>query len=204
MRYFGDELDLLAFYLESGFNIGDWEDGRVGLNVNMKSKELDPYFVARADGVSVPKPCLDLSPFWLALLKRIEQVKMNFWTEIAYVLLNFGRRDQDKFERELKKFIKLVRKGKKKQKHNWIVMLNRGGEARKYAVIGFPYHSASREERNEMIRHIAGDLEESTPVLGMVIVGINVNVPTYLYDVMAFVPGHAPGAPNLERVLGRS
>ena len=201
-HYFGDELDLLAFYLESGFNIEDWEDGAMSLGLNMKSKELDPYFVARADGVAVPKPRLDLSPFWRALLKRIEEVKMGFWTEIAYVLLNVGRRDQNKFERELKKYIKLVRSGKIKQRHNWIVMLNRGGEARKYAVIGFPYRTENRDERNEMIRHIAGDLEENTPVLGMVILGINVNVLTYPYDVMAYLPGHAPGAPDCDRVLG--
>ena len=198
MHYFGDELDLLAFYLESGFNIGDWEDGGIVIDLNMKSKELDPYFVAKANGVSVPKPRLDLSPFWLALLKRIEQVKMDFWTELAYVLLNVGRKDQDKFEKKLKKFIKLVRSGKIKQKHNWIVMLSRGGEAGKYAVIGFPYRTESREERNEMMRHIASDLEESTPVLGMVIVGINVNALTYPYDVMAYAPGHAPGAPNFD------
>ena len=202
-RYLGDESDLLAFYLESGFNIGEWENGNVALHLNMKSKELDPYFVARADGVSVPKPHLELSPLWQEMLQRIEQVKMNFWTEIAYVLLNVGRKDQDKFEREVMKLIKRVRSGKVTQKHNWIVMLNHGGKDRKYAVIGFPYRVATREERDDMMRHIAGELEERTPVLGMVIVGINVDVLTYPYDVMAYVPGHAPGAPDFDGVLER-
>ena len=204
MHYFGDELDLLAFYLESGFNVGDWEDGKIVVSLNMKSKELDPYFVARADGVAVPKPRLDLSPYWLVVLKRIEQVKMEFWTEIAYVLLNIGRRDQDKFEKTFTKLIKRVQTGKVKQKYNWVVMLNRGGKARKYAVVGFPYRADSREERNEMMRHIAGDLEQSTPVLGMVNFGIDVDVLTYPYDVMAYLPGHAPGAPDLDRVLKRN
>ena len=81
-------------------------------------------------------------------------------------------------------------------------MLNRGGEARNYAVIGFPYRTESREERNEIIRHIAGNLKESTPVLGMVIVGINVDVLTYPYDVMVYVPGHAPGGTEYRSSTG--
>ena len=44
MDYFGDEADLLAFYLESGFNVGEWEEGGIKVSLNMKSKELDPYF----------------------------------------------------------------------------------------------------------------------------------------------------------------
>ena len=202
MKYSGDEGDLLAFYLESGFNVGEWEDGKILVDLNMKSKELDPYFIARANGVSVRKPHLEISVYWRVLLDRVERLKSKFWTEIAYVLLNIGRKDQDKFEKTFKKLIKRVQTGKVKQKYNWVVMLNGDGEARKYAVVGFPYRTNSREERNEMMKHMAGELEQNTPVLGMVIIGTNVDVLTYPYDVLAYVPGHAPGAPDFDRVLG--
>jgi hypothetical protein len=56
MEYFGDESDLLAFYLKTGFSVGDWEDGGMVMNLGLMSKELDPYFVAKADGVEIPNP----------------------------------------------------------------------------------------------------------------------------------------------------
>jgi hypothetical protein len=49
---------IFALYTNTGFNIGEWEGGEHFLHLGMMSKELDPYFVARADGVSVPKPKL--------------------------------------------------------------------------------------------------------------------------------------------------
>jgi hypothetical protein len=52
-----------------------------------------------------------------------------------------------------------------------------------------------------MMQHIAATLEEGMPVLGMVILGVDVNVMTYPYDIMAYLPGHAPGAPDIERVM---
>ena len=179
------------------------QDGEIRISLNMKSKELDPYFVARADGVTVPKPRLDLSLYWRAILERVERLRKEFWTENAYVLLNIGRRDQDKFEKAFKRLIKRVQTGKVKQKYNWVVMSNRGGQARKYAVVGFPYRAVSREERNEMMGHIAGNLEQSTPLLGIVIIGVDVDVLTYPFDVMAYVPGHRAGAPDFDQVMER-
>src|SRR3546814_19200120 len=42
MDYEGDELDLLGFYLDNGFNIGDTEYSQdIVLNMALKSKELD-------------------------------------------------------------------------------------------------------------------------------------------------------------------
>jgi hypothetical protein len=54
MEYEGDELDLLAFYLDNGFNIGNTEYARdTTINIIIKSKELDPYFVGTREGKSV-------------------------------------------------------------------------------------------------------------------------------------------------------
>ena len=69
----GDELDILAFYLEQGFNIGDAElSGKHGFELLMFSKQLDPYFVGQASGVSVPRPELALTNWWKAMLQRLD------------------------------------------------------------------------------------------------------------------------------------
>ena len=75
MGYRGDELDLFALYIDTGFCLGEWEGTGHYLDLGLKSKELDPYFVGRANGVSVPKPTLRLTEWWRQSLARIEEVR---------------------------------------------------------------------------------------------------------------------------------
>src|SRR3546814_19654798 len=71
MDYEGDELDLLGFYLDNGFNIGDTEYSQdIVLNMALKSKELDPYFVGSREGHPVPKHRLAMTDWWDAILNR--------------------------------------------------------------------------------------------------------------------------------------
>jgi hypothetical protein len=155
MNYLGDESDLFALYLDSGFNLGDWEDGKAFVNVTMKSKELDSYFMAKEDGVSVPKPRLRLTKWWNDILVRIETVRKPLWTELAYIVLSVGRSDQAKLERAIKRLLKRVQSGRVPKKHNWQLLVTSQGSKRKYAVIGYPYKTDSRDERNGMIQEMA-------------------------------------------------
>ena len=202
MKYHGDEMDLLAFYVENGFNVGELEDGDTFISITMKSKELDPYFVARADGVSVPKPSLRLTEWWKDLLSKVEQIQNEFWPEIAYVLLSVAYGDQQKFERGFQKLVDRVDRGQVKEKHNWMVLLSGTRATRQYAVLGFPYKSIDREERNDMMKHMAAEVEERTPVVGIVVLGINLGTIAYPYSVLAYIPGHAVGAPEVPAPLG--
>ena len=118
MEYLGDELDLFAFYTDTAFNIGEWEQGGHHINMALMSKELDPYFVARADGVSVPKPSLRITPWWRAILTQIEEKRIDFWTEVAYVLLSIGYEEQQKFEESFHKLRKQILSGAIRQKCN--------------------------------------------------------------------------------------
>ena len=61
LQLHGYEMDVLAFYLDRGFNIEEVEfsgDSFVGLS--LMSKQLDPYFVGQELGVAVDKPALRL------------------------------------------------------------------------------------------------------------------------------------------------
>ena len=203
MHYQGDELDLLAFYLDTGFNIGEWEGGQHFVSIAMKSKELDPFFVARADGVSVPKPRLKLTDWWRAVLNRIERVKTEFWTEIAYIFLSVAYEEQEKFERHFKKLARQIQRGKSPHKHNCVTMISGTGSARQYAVLGFPYRAATRDERNRMISHFAAQAEEHSLVLGIAALGVNTDLPHYPYDILAYLPGHAAAALDFAQLISR-
>jgi hypothetical protein len=200
MHYHGDELDLFAFYLDTGFNIGEWEHGPHFLQLAMKSKELDPYFVARADGVSVPKPKLKLTGWWRDVLARIERVNSEFWTEIACMFLSVAYEDQQEFERSFRELKRQVEKRRATDKPKWVGMISGTKSKRQYAILGFPYKTATREERNKMVEQMAAAAEDQMAVLGIAVLGVNVNSPHYPYDILAYLPGHAPGAPDFGRL----
>jgi hypothetical protein len=203
MHYSGDEMDLLAFYLDTGFNIGDWDRGEHFLQMTGKSKELDPFFVGRADGVSVPKPRLKLTDWWRDILTRIAWAKPNCWTEIACVLLSVAHQDQQKFEKSLKELIGRIRHGKVTHRHNSVTMFSGTLAVRQYAIVGFPFSGATRDERNQMMHNFAADAEVITKVHGTAVLAVSMDCLHYPYDALMFFPGHAPGALDFAPVTSK-
>jgi len=152
--YEGDELDLLGYYLDNAFNIGDAEyDKKFHLDMCMKSKELDPYFVARSRGKIIDKPKLEMTTWWKDIINKLVERKPERWLEMGFILLNVPKNDQEKFERKLTRLKKMIRKGSVKHKHNWI-FLKTIPKQRSYYVVGLPYTTRNREEKNNLIRFI--------------------------------------------------
>lgn len=161
MNYVGDELDLLAFYLKTGFWVAEAEGAGYFLSLILMSKELDPYFIGRADGAAVTKPRLRLTEWWRQILKKLENLRTECWTEVAYAFLSVGYKDQQNFEHQLKRLAKEVREGRTNHKDDWVAMVSGTNSPRQYGVIGFPYRGVAREERNNLIGEIAGRLEKA-------------------------------------------
>jgi len=131
LSFQGDEMDLFCFYLDHGFNIGDAEyDKSMHIDLTLKSKEIDPYFIGKQRGVDVKKPCLLKTKYWDDILKKREN-KGNNWLMASYILLNMPKEDQLKYEKSLKKLTKMILDNKCEKKHNFSVMYF-GPERRQY------------------------------------------------------------------------
>lgn len=183
LNYEGDEIDLLSFYLDNGFNIGDTEyDGKVGLFILGKSKELDPYFNAISQGVNIPKPELNLTTWWKDILKQLYVRKPQNWVETSFILLNSTKEDQENFIRALEKLKHRIRSGSVEKKHNWVNFLS-GPARRRYSIVGYPYAIENREERNNMMASILTS-ESKNGIRGAVVIGININRLDYPYSVL--------------------
>jgi len=204
MGYHGDEMDLFALYIETGFCLGEWEGNGHFLQIGLMSKTLDPYFVGRANGVAVSKPTLRLTDWWRQVLARIEVVQNECWTEVAYVFLSVAYEDQQKFERQFKDMRNQIENGRTKLKHNWMVMLSGTSSAKQYGIIGFPYRGITRDQRNDMVNHIVTEFERDNVVFGTVVIAIDIDEPHYPYDALSYVPGRAPGAINFARLVPRN
>ena len=109
VEYIGDEIDLLAWYLDSGFNIENQEYlHKPYYNLILKSKELDLYIIGTGKGHAVAKPTLRTTDCWNAILERLETGKPELWLENSFVLLIPGFEGQELFEKMLKKPGKLL------------------------------------------------------------------------------------------------
>ena len=184
INYGGDEMDLLSFYLNTGFNIGEIEyDGMHSLFLLLESKNLDPYFVGVYEGKTVEKPKVDMTDWWNDLLSTIAKRKPKNWIETSFILLNFSKENQIEFEEKFEELKDRIKLGKVDKKHNWL-RYECGPEKRKYLLIGYPYSTQNREERNNMIGHFL-DMEIAQKVRGLVVIGVDLRKFGYPYSVLA-------------------
>ncbi len=184
LQYEGDELDLLGFYLDNGFNIGEMEytkDHR--LHMSLKSKELDPYIIGTSEGRSLKKPTLSMTKWWRDLLNKLKEKKPPGWIETSFILLNSTKEDQKKFERKFVQLRKKVIKGSTSKPHNWVVFAS-GPERRRYIIIGYPYTMDDRSSRNDVMAQAIDD-ENFEQARGAVVIGVNVKYDHYPYSVFA-------------------
>ena len=182
--FHGDELDLLGFYLENGFNIGKAEYDKSSLfNLTLSSKALDPYFVGTARGRTIKKPTLRKTKYWNDILRQLD-AHATRWLPASYILLNLPKEDQIKFENTVNAFIKKIQNRQCQQRHNWMINYC-GPEQRLYAIVGFPYHDIDKETRNNLITYIIESIQQEKNIRGIVVIGYNLNTTHYPYSVVA-------------------
>jgi len=180
----GDELDLFGFYLDNGFNIGETEyDEGFLINLTLKSKELDPYFIGKHRNVKVKKPSLKKTKYWADLLRKIKSSSQN-WLASSYILLNMPKEDQIKYEKKLKELKGMVLNDECEKEHNYLYM-DFGPKRRKYILIGYPYKNIDRETRNGVINDIVNSMENKDIIRGYLIIGYNLNAKDYPYSFIA-------------------
>ncbi len=109
---FGDELDSLGMYLDTGFNIGEAEVGTQQLMMVGYSARLDRYYTHVDEGVAARKPRVNITPWTRALCNQLMERATVGWYEMAHALLSLDLKDQRHIERELRARMKWMRTGK--------------------------------------------------------------------------------------------
>ena len=177
-------MDLLAFYLDTGFNLGKKEfEDKWYFNLVLKSKELDPYIINKAAGIEYKKLQISLTKWWYDILAFIDNRKPEKWLETSYVLLNLHKDEQAEFEKIFKSQIKNIEQGKTTHKHNWVIFSS-ANPKRRFIVIGYPYLNILINERNLMMEDMIFD-EDNNDLKGALVIAINMQKDHYPYSATA-------------------
>ncbi len=185
VEHMGDEMDLLEFYTEKGFNIGEAEyEAKLHMSLIMHSVNIDKYFML-LDDEPIPPPKTYLTPEWSSLLESLETRRPNGWIEASFALLNCDNEDQVKFNKQANKLLSDFRKGNlSKYPKDPYMVFTTGAAKRRTAILLFPYRNLEREERNDTIANAMTikELEDCKVKLSF---GIDVDKPNQPYAVMA-------------------
>lgn len=109
---FGDELDSLGVYLDTGFNIGEAEIGAQQLMMVGYSARLDRYYTHVDEGLAATKPKVNITPWIRALCDQLMERATVGWYEMAHALLSLDHKAQQHIEREMRSRMKRMRMGK--------------------------------------------------------------------------------------------
>ncbi len=183
-KFSGDEMDLLAFYLDTGFNLGKREFEETWFyNLNMKSKEIDPYILNKEVGIETAKPELLMTKWWKDILFSLKMRKSETWLESSYVLLNFHHEEQKEFEKMYNDLVGQIQEGKTTHKHNWVIFSSVNPH-RRFMLFAYPYINTDIKERNLMIEDIlTHDIPENTK--GVLLIAVNLDKQHYPYSALA-------------------
>ena len=183
MQLHGYEMDVLAFYLDRGFNIGDVEfSGDSFVHLTLASKTLDPYFVGQILDVAVDKPRLRLTPWWTRMLQRLDSDLSEDRLDAAIVLLNVPFDDQKKLERQFAKLSDRARRKRSEEPLTCVEILTDPAE-RQFCIALYPYVSTYREKRDEVIGDFLGQ-DNAQQSRGAVCIGVNLDRSDTPYSVV--------------------
>lgn len=108
-NYRADELDLLAIYVETQFNLGEDEFDGARQEWYGRSLRLTPlYFDKQIRQLSQPQ--IKRTPFWEELLRSLERRRPSGWTRFGHRLLNVTGKGQRMIERFMQKGLREVKR----------------------------------------------------------------------------------------------
>ena len=183
-QFKGDEMDLFAFYLDTGFNLGKREfEGKWFYNLVMKSKEIDPYVLNKEAGIESEKPELLMTKWWKDILSFIDHRKPQNWLELSYILLNFHHEEQKRFEEMFEELVLQIKTRKTNNRHNWVIFSSISPN-RRFMLYGYPYVEIDIAERNAIMQDIlTHDMPEGTN--GALLIAVDIEKQHYPYSALA-------------------
>jgi hypothetical protein len=160
----GDEVDLLALYLQTGFNVGEREfSERDLLDVTGLSDPIDVWHYRTEAGLKAEKPRSDRTEWWEEVLTRVEERKGARWAEIGFSMCNLAPPEQQEFEEAMHELRNAVASGEREPTD--LLIFHNGPPERRDVFCGLIAASSKREERGRQYEQAAASVLAKYPDL---------------------------------------
>jgi hypothetical protein len=189
VNFYGDEMDLLAFYLETGFNVGTAEyDPAFLLQIGGHSiSTVDAFYGRWAEGGSTVRPRRRMSRWWSDLIDYIETHRPPLWSLLAIELLRASEEDQLSLENGLATVRKDVRSGKVPPGSDPFVILRIDPQLQRAPIVGVAYREVDSADRHTLMRRAAASAAMNAQTDRAVVISVNADKPGYPCNGIAFM-----------------
>lgn len=193
--YVADEYDLVAFYLDTGFNIGVTEYDGTYLGIYGMSALLDEWFSRRAPGQPPPKkPRPRRTHLWQGLLRQLGTRRPPGWIEMSHRLLDVDFEVQGALEQAMSQMRRQIQRSRKPVDMQTANVSNPTIPRRSPAVFAI-YKATSRAERDDLFLFAGAELVERADTEDCLVIGFNVNEPADRYSEIGIVTRPSDATP---------
>lgn len=182
IKYKGDELDLIAMYMNNHLNFADINP-ELPLMITGMSKKIDDYYELKQDNSNIKKPTPKMNKYFEKILIQLEKRKPEGWTQIGSIIYRLYPDDQIKIISMLKKIKNNVQKNWMKKGHKNILNYV-PPRSSNYAFTFVIFSDNNKEKREEFLEEaisIAFDTEHVKYCLG---IGINIDKTDMPYAII--------------------
>jgi len=173
MQYRTNELNLLGFYLETGFNLGKEEFEPRELMISGMSEKVYEYYVALDQGIIRKKPSLELIKWWKDIQLRIEQRSPYRWLDVAVMLLNVPLDAQRKAEREFKRVTRNFKKNWRQPEYINSIFMHLSQRHEAVGLLAF--RESQQDQCREFMRDLADQSFSVTNAERCLVIGVNID-----------------------------
>lgn len=183
IKYKGDELDLIAVYMENHLNLAEINPD-MSLMISGMSKKIDDYYQLREFNPKIEKPKPKMNKYFEKILSQIEERKPEGWVQLGSVIYRLYPNDQLKIVNFLKKIKNNVRKNWRIKGHDNIINYV-PPQSSNYAFTFVVFCDKNKEKRHDFLEEAIAVGLEAEHVEYCLGIGINIDRNDMPYAVIA-------------------
>lgn len=150
----GDELDLLGFYLDTGFNLDEEHSSNLIVLLGF-GERFDRYYCGMDAGLDLEKPKARRTAWLQRICERLQGRSPQGWTNIAATLLRLNIEQQEDIERRIRLAADRLRGGNPFEQQRDLLVCT-PAPPNSYSMVFLVHDRASRDFRNKLLETGAG------------------------------------------------
>jgi len=184
-KFIGDELDLLVFYLQTGFSGKSMPDLKVPLVIYGLGSTLDKFFINWPGDNRFARPQRSLSKWWREILSAIEKKHIHRRYELGCVLLDMPDEEQHAFEAQFRGLCKKVKRKKHTTLENIEGFWNHvKSDVSNAVVVAAPVTTEIYPKRDLVVRNFAVRAMSETGATQALVILVDVELGHWPYSGM--------------------